>query len=156
MYIRGFLFSILLIISFQASPKVNCIKNFRFFFAEVPYTIANKTKLYKNTCPHFITRVFEFFKVIFSAFLTKRRDVTCSFSRSHQNLNKSLSCYNCEYIKKKSLLKSDSHVPKKFFICFNDSPSKLIKNAFYFILKALFVFKIFKFLTFWSCRKKER
>ena len=34
-------------------------------------------------------------------------------------------------------LKSDSHLPKtKFFICFNDSPLKMIKNAFYFILKA--------------------
>ena len=31
-----------------------------------------------------------------------------------------------------------------FFIYFNDSPSKMMKNA-YFILKALFVLKIFKF-----------
>ena len=45
-------------------------------------------------------------------------------------------------------LKSDSHLPKKgFFICFNDSPSKMMKNAFYFILKALFDLKIFKFLS---------
>ena len=34
-----------------------------------------------------------------------------------------------------------------FFICFNDSPSKMMKNAFYFLLKALFVLKIFKFLS---------
>ena len=27
---------------------------------------------------------------------------------------------------------------------FNDSPSKMMKNAFYFILKALFVFEIFR------------
>ena len=33
-----------------------------------------------------------------------------------------------------------------FFICFNDSPSKMMKNAFYFNLKALFVLKVFKFL----------
>ena len=32
------------------------------------------------------------------------------------------------------------------FICFNDSPSKMMTNAFYFILKALFALKIFKFL----------
>ena len=44
-------------------------------------------------------------------------------------------------------LNSDSHLPKKFFVCFNDSPSKVMKNAFYFILKALFVLKIFKFLS---------
>ena len=36
---------------------------------------------------------------------------------------------------------------EKFFICFNDGPSKVMKNAFYFILKALFVLKIFKFLS---------
>ena len=44
------------------------------------------------------------------------------------------------------LLKSDSDLPKKIFICFNDSPSKMMKNAF-FILKALFVLKIFEFLS---------
>ena len=45
-------------------------------------------------------------------------------------------------------LKSGSHLPKKnCFICFNDSPSKVMKNVFYFILKALFVLKIFKFLS---------
>ena len=45
-------------------------------------------------------------------------------------------------------LKSGSFLPKKFlFICFNESPFKMMKNAFYFILKALFVLKIFKFLS---------
>ena len=33
------------------------------------------------------------------------------------------------------------------FICFNESPLKMLKNAFYFILKAFFVLKIFKFLS---------
>ena len=46
-----------------------------------------------------------------------------------------------------SVLKWDSHLPKKIIICFNDSPSKIMKNAFYFILKAIFVLKIFKFLS---------
>ena len=36
---------------------------------------------------------------------------------------------------------------KNFFICFNDGPSKMMKNAFHFILKVLFVLKIFKFLS---------
>ena len=44
-------------------------------------------------------------------------------------------------------LKSDSHLPKKSFICFNESPLKMMKNAFYFILKVFFIFKIFKFLS---------
>ena len=41
------------------------------------------------------------------------------------------------------------------FICFNVSPLKVAKNAFYFILKALFVLKTFKFLfrSFWLCGK---
>ena len=37
-------------------------------------------------------------------------------------------------IKQDGLLKSGSHLPKKnFFICFNDSPSKMMEYAFYFI-----------------------
>ena len=45
-------------------------------------------------------------------------------------------------------LKSDSHLPNKIiFICFNESPLKMMKNAFHVIVKALFVLKIFKFLS---------
>ena len=36
---------------------------------------------------------------------------------------------------------------KVVFICFNESPLKLIKNAFYFMLKAVFVLKIISFLS---------
>ena len=42
-----------------------------------------------------------------------------------------------------------------FFICFNVSPSEMMKNVFYFILKALFVFKVFKFLS-WSFGHVEK
>ena len=35
---------------------------------------------------------------------------------------------------------------KKGFISFNENPLKLMKNTFYFILKAFFVLKLFKFL----------
>ena len=40
-------------------------------------------------------------------------------------------------------------------ICLIESPLKIMKNAFYFILRALSVLKIFKFLSylFWSFRK---
>ena len=45
-------------------------------------------------------------------------------------------------------LKLDPHLPKKFyFVYFNENPFKNINNAFYFILKALFVLQIFKFLS---------
>ena len=37
---------------------------------------------------------------------------------------------------------------KKIYVtCFIESPLKIIKNAFYIILKVLFVLKIFKFLS---------
>ena len=46
------------------------------------------------------------------------------------------------------LLKVGLLTSKLFIIiCFIDSPSKLMKNAFYFILKALFVLKILKFMS---------
>ena len=46
----------------------------------------------------------------------------------------------------RQFLKSNSPLPKTI-ICFNDNASNLMKNAFYFILKALLFVKIFKFLS---------
>ena len=40
-----------------------------------------------------------------------------------------------------------SSFKKKCLICFNESPLKLMKNTFYFILKAILVIKIVKFLS---------
>ena len=56
-----------------------------------------------------------------------------------------------------SSLNSDSHLIKNCYICFNGSSLKMMKGAFYFILKATFVLRILKlfFLTFWSCRKNS-
>ena len=46
------------------------------------------------------------------------------------------------------LLKSDSHLPKRFcVICLIENLLEVMKNAFYFILKALFILKIFKYLS---------
>ena len=42
---------------------------------------------------------------------------------------------------------------KKDFICFYDSLSKMMINDFYFILKALFVLKIFKSCVFRHAEK---
>ena len=44
-------------------------------------------------------------------------------------------------------LKSDSHLPKKCVICLIENPLGMMKIAFYFIVKVLFVLKIFKFLS---------
>ena len=53
---------------------------------------------------------------------------------------------NLQHIFRAPFLKSDSHLPKKL-ICFNDIPSKMMKNTFFFILKVLFVLKIFTYLS---------
>ena len=53
------------------------------------------------------------------------------------------------------LLKVGLSPSKKKIICFNDSPSKMMRNAFYFILKALFLLKIFKFL-YWLIEHEEK
>ena len=43
------------------------------------------------------------------------------------------------------ILKSDSHFSNELFYFLWWKPFKMMKNAFYFILKAFFLFKIFKF-----------
>ena len=49
---------------------------------------------------------------------------------------------------KEMLLKVGILLSKKIcVICFIDSTLKMIKNAFYLVLNALFVLKIFKFLS---------
>ena len=53
----------------------------------------------------------------------------------------------------KGFLKSDSQLPKYCFICLNKTPLKMLENANYFIIKALFVLRIFKFLSISSCIK---
>ena len=45
-------------------------------------------------------------------------------------------------------LKSESHLPKKFVLFASfESPLKMMNNAFYFLLKAFFFLKIFRFLS---------
>lgn len=45
------------------------------------------------------------------------------------------------------LLKLESHLPKKCFYWFHKSPIRMTKNAFYLMLKALFVLEVFTFLS---------
>ena len=54
-------------------------------------------------------------------------------------------------------LKSDPHLPKKFcFICFIESPLQMMKNAFYFILKALFILEVLNFCQDFLVMLKKR
>ena len=56
--------------------------------------------------------------------------------------------FNTKYcLIKEFLLVGLSPSKKSFCICFNDSPSKMMRNAFYLILKARLVLKICKFLS---------
>ena len=65
------------------------------------------------------------------------------------NVNSDIKIKNLKHVE----LKSDSHLPKKivlfvlFVIWVGESFLKIMKNAFYFMLKALFVLKIFKLLS---------
>ena len=71
--------------------------------------------------------------------------IDCSFFNISLFAENELLCFT---LFQNIALKLDSDLPKKifFFIRFNDSPSKLMKNAFYFNLKALLDLKIFTFL----------
>ena len=51
------------------------------------------------------------------------------------------------YFARFSTLKSDSHLPKFFLFALMIALQKMMKNAFYFTLKALFVLKILTFLS---------
>ena len=54
-------------------------------------------------------------------------------------------------------LKSNLHLAKKIcFICFNESPIKMLKKCLKFILKALFVLKIFKVLSWLFCHVEKK
>ena len=65
---------------------------------------------------------------------------------SHTKSPRPLDVFSCHIRVKVGLSPSK----KKCFICFSGSTSKMMKNAFYFLLKAFFVLKIFKFLSWIS------
>ena len=63
-----------------------------------------------------------------------------SFDQSHLEVSFQLNFKN-------ELLKPALTLQKNYFYLFQWKPFKMMKNAFYFILKALFILKIFKFLS---------
>ena len=64
------------------------------------------------------------------------------FTFNHQNYSRWLTVYHGKLLKV-----GLSSSQKNCVICFIESPLKMMKNGFYFILKALFVLKIFKLLS---------
>ena len=61
----------------------------------------------------------------------------------------------CGHKPKNGALKSGFYLSKMLF-CFNESPLKVMENAFYFMLKGLFVFEIFRFLSWLLGYVKKR
>ena len=51
--------------------------------------------------------------------------------------------HDCSPDSTRRFLRSESYLPKNCFICFIESPLKMAKNDFYFILKAFLVLNIF-------------
>ena len=82
----------------------------------------------------FFWSVFPCIRTGYRKIRTRKNSVFGYFSRSE--------------ITSRVLLKVRFSPSKKFvLVYFNESPLKMIKNAFYFMLKALFVFEIFTFLS---------
>ena len=84
-----------------------------------------KKQQYYNTT---ITHLFPFLHMVFHMYVTTNKDLINIFQMIYFKVGLSPSKKIC-------------------VICFIESPLKVMKNAFYFILKALFVLKIFKFLS---------
>ena len=69
-----------------------------------------------------------------------------TYERHHQQLPNETSNVQ-EFLYTQSLKVGLSPSKKVCVIYFNESPLKMMNNAFYFILRALSVLKIFKFLS---------
>ena len=66
---------------------------------------------------------------------------------SIQDKNRTIQNIEGEFSKHFVVLKVGLSPSKKIrVICFIESPLKMMKNTFYFIFKALFILKIFRFL----------
>ena len=84
--------------------------------------------------------------------------LTLRFSNTLTGLKMSFSFNHVLLIRRQlPCLKSDSHLPKNvFIICFNESPSNIMKNAFYFILKLFLFSRYFSFcLDFLEMQRKR-
>ena len=111
-----------------------------------------ETHLYPNFCPG-RSSCWQYYTVL----RLTRFDLYCFGVRIQKIVLYCLCRLRTNYVRSNNL-KSDPHLPKEFcFISFIESPLKMMKNAFYFILKTLLVLKIFKFLSwlFWSCWKNS-
>ena len=124
--------------------------------------------LHKVMNKTFLLSVFIFTTFTFQAFVSIFMEVLKNCHRKIKLLERKLVLFKRrlffqkqmrDFLKKKLLLNicvlltilcilnSDSYLTNFFFICFNDSPSIMMQNAFYFILKAIFFLKIFNFLS---------
>ena len=119
-----------------------------------PYTVFRKrepTSHMQFFLPNIQNEIFKIFKMLKSNMKFTRAACWINSKNKQQRKTTTLIiflfyhyCWSllwCNYWKS---LKSDSHLPKT--IALLGSMKKMMKNAFYFIFKTLFVLKIFKFL----------
>ena len=84
----------------------------------------------------------------------------CSVHFEETSFKQNLKCYlvklNLIYCKGYWFKVGLSTSKKVVFICFNESPLKVMKNAYYFMLKAPFVLDIFTFLSWLYCYSEKQ
>ena len=71
-------------------------------------------------------------------YLFPRKIEVSSFSKDHKLIDRVRRPFS-GLVSIKESLTTLLHLLEKCFICFNVSPLKMMKNAFYFILKVLFI-----------------
>ena len=88
--------------------------------------------------------------------ISDHKDDICLYGKLCSNLLLQTANKSTKFTGNHSFLKFElSPFKKALFICFNDSPSKVMKNASYFTIKAFLVLKIFKFFS-WLFRHAEK
>ena len=89
--------------------------------------------------------------------ISDHKDDICLYGKLCSNLLPQTANKSTKFTGNNSFLKVElSSFKKALFIRFNASPSKVMKNAFYFTIKAFFALKIFKFfLGFLGMQKKR-
>ena len=91
----------------------------------------------------YLTLTTQFFShLLLNLYMTKLCPQKQFYTRSSVFFSKIMhKLFSCSKVKVGLLLSK-----KNCFICFHENPLKMMENAFYFILKAFFVVKIFTFL----------
>ena len=129
---------------YHRQPK-DCIKSFNFHFLILLLGLWMRFDGYfTSSFIIVITFVFSFLFNFFPHLVIEQCNITIFYRALMEYLNMSFQCVpaqcDCSLYEENMVIKVGLSPSKTiFFLCFNDSTSKMMTNAFYFILKALFV-----------------